>query len=199
MTVESRLSALERSNHRLRLAVRALGLALVVLLAAGARGNEIADLVQARRIQVVDDEGRPLVVLAHEAGRGVAALLDAAGNWKVQLDAGSAGGTVATKAAHGGELVFLGVDDQGNGTVRTESAAGGLLAALTAAEGRGAVITYDGSGREHVKIATAYGGAGSVTTFSGDGRRLMQITAATDGDGLLAAFRPDGGVRARWP
>jgi hypothetical protein len=199
MNLESRLTALERSNRRLQRTVRALALVIVAALVAGARGGDVVDVLRARRIEIVGERGGPLVVLTQEAGHGVAALLDDGGNWKVQLNALSGGGTITTKGARGEELVTVGFDDRGNGALRTASASGTPLTALTIVEGDGAIITYDEAGREHVKLATAYSGAGSVTTFGGDGRRLMQLTASTKGDGLLAAFSPDGRVRASWP
>jgi hypothetical protein len=165
----------------------------------GASNDHVADLIQARRIEVVDANGRTMVRLGEDGGQGFAAMLDAVGNYKVQLSALMPGGTLVLKNQRGKELVVVGADSAGNGSVRTSNAAGGDLVELGASEGAGLVATYDAAGREHVKLGTTHSGAGAVTTFGGEGGRLISITATTKGDGLIAAFDDGGRVRSSWP
>ena len=194
--IERRLQKLEAQNRRLRAGFGALVLGVAAIFLLGASGG---DVVRARRIEVVDGAGRPLVVLGENDGHGFAALLDAFGNFKVHLAEQIAGGTLLLKSQRGEELVALGYDTGGNGHMRTATAAGNALIEFGAGEGAGAIITYDNASHEHVKIGTTHSGAGAVTTFRADGTRLVSLTATTRGDGLVAAFDNGGRVRASWP
>ena len=198
MQIERRLARLEAQNRRLRAGLYAVALTAVAAFTMGA-SNGVFDLVQARRIEVVDSDGHALVRLGELDGLGYAAVLDPLGNYKVQLNALAQGGTIALKNQKGQELVVLGHDSAGNGNVRTASASGGPLVALGAGESAGLVATYDSTGKEHVKLGTTYSGAGAMTTFNSSGARLISVTANTKGDGLIAAFEPGGRVRASWP
>ena len=67
-SLEIRMTRLERSLRRTRTAAGVVGLALLVMMAArcSARSSTIADVVQARRFVLVDDEGRARVELAQD-------------------------------------------------------------------------------------------------------------------------------------
>jgi hypothetical protein len=197
--IERRLERLEAQNSRLRTGMGAIMAAGAAVFLLGASSGDVANVITARRIEIVDSAGRPVVALGQADGHGFVALLDALGNFKVHLAEQIAGGTIAVKGQRNEDLVVLGYDAGGNGNVRTASASGNTLVSIGAGEGAGAVITYDNGAREHVKIGTTHSGAGALTTFAADGARLVSMTATTTGDGLVAAFDRNGGVRASWP
>jgi len=174
--IERRLEKLETQNRRLRAGFGALLLAGSTIFLVGASGN-VANVVTARRMEIVDAAGHPVVALGEDNGHGFVALLDGAGNFKVHLAEQTAGGTITLKNQRNQDLVVMGSDDGG----------------------AGAIVTYDNGAREHVKIGTTHSGAGAVTTFGGDGARLISMTATTTGDGLVATFDRSGRVRASWP
>jgi len=174
--IERRLEILEAQNRRLRAGFGALMAAVAAVFLVGA-SDGAANRIQARRIEIVDSAGRPVVVLGEENGRGYAALLDAFGNFKVHLADQIAGGTLVLKNQRNQDIVSLGYD----------------------ADGAGAIVTYDKASHEHVKLGTTHSGAGALTTFAADGTRLVSVTATTTGDGLVAAFDRNGGVKASWP
>src|SRR5579862_7385860 len=85
-SLESRVLRLERQN-RLLLGCLA-GLALLAL--AGFRQNQVPDLAQAKRIQVVDDHDVPLVTLdAGRDGGGEVVLRDQSGDRRAWINTGN--------------------------------------------------------------------------------------------------------------
>jgi hypothetical protein len=174
--VERRLEILEAQNRRLRAGFGALTAAVAAVFLLGA-SDGVVNLIQARRIEIVDAAGHPLVVLGEK----------------------TEGGTLLLKNQRNQDLVSLGYDADGNGHIRTTSAAGSALTDIGAGDGAGAIVTYDRASREHVKLGTTQTGAGALTTFAADGTRLISLTATTTGDGLVAALGSNGGVRASWP
>ena len=200
MKITERLEKLEKQNRRLRAGFAAIALTATGALLMGARSDEIMDVSRARRFEVVAANGQMLAVLGQDDGQGNLALLDAAGNWKVQLHALLAGGTVTLKNTGGQALVRLGFDGDGNGAVRTSTRDGASLVALSSSEGgRGAVTTFGADGQELVTLSTTQGGSGAVTTFDPAGHRLVGITATTTGQGVIAAYDTNGRVRKSWP
>ena len=95
--IERRLARLEAQNRRLRAGLTAVMLVAAAAVSMGASNDRVADLIQARRIEIVDGGGRALVRLGEDGGQGFAAMLDALGNYKVQLSALMQGGTLVLK------------------------------------------------------------------------------------------------------
>ena len=199
MNIEQRVAELEKRHRRLPTTALAVALLAAAVLVSGARRG-VEDVVQTRQLEIVNADGQVVAILGVRDGQGQLSLRDAAGAWKVQLDALPGGGTITLKNAADRALVTAGYDDEGNGAVRTSTSLGTPLVALSSTAGaRGAVTTFGQGGSELVTLSTTPSGAGAVTTFDVDGRRLIGITVTTKGKGALAAFETDGGVRASWP
>ncbi len=66
--LERRIEALEKVNRRWRYAAVSLaGVLLIALVSAGKMPDDVPDLLQARRIQVVAPDGKPAIVLSARA------------------------------------------------------------------------------------------------------------------------------------
>ena len=64
MTAERRLARLERQNRWMRAALLALVMAGAGALIMGQAGSgDVPDLIRAKKFQVVDDSGSPLIAL----------------------------------------------------------------------------------------------------------------------------------------
>ena len=88
--LESRIHRLERTNRVLTGAV--LALIGLVLVAAVRPPQDVVDLVRAKRIQLVDDDGLVRIDLRHDSTETGMFILDAAGDTRVG----------AAQFAHGG-------------------------------------------------------------------------------------------------
>ena len=97
MNIETRLLRLERSNRSLKIACSALAIALgsVFVLAATEKKDEVAAVIRARRIQVVDERGRTGIDINALGGAGSLVLFNAddpaKNQIKVFLGAGETG------------------------------------------------------------------------------------------------------------
>jgi hypothetical protein len=98
MTTEQRVERLERTNRRYRWGIVIVIFAAMIVGAAGA-GDDVPDVIRARKFEVVNEEGTTLVALSGDED----------------------GGTVTTSSAKGTTLVKLGADVDGNGFVTTSS------------------------------------------------------------------------------
>jgi len=155
-----RMEHLERQNRRMRRSLAYLsGAAGLALLAAflgpstfscnaGNSPGSVSELLRAKRIEIVNEEGAAVVVLGTDArGWGKATTLRADQTQLVQIAATDDGGVLAV-AGSGGQLrAALGVAKEGYGSVFTfDSKNQRLIAFGRAPLGDGAVFSYDRTG-----------------------------------------------------
>jgi hypothetical protein len=106
--LELRLQRLERQN-------RALGAALLLVCAAFLYGftrqEALTDIVKAKRIELVDDQGVPLVTLApSRSGGGEMTLRDGAGDRRVWLTAEKGGARFGMSGGDNATSIGFGLD-----------------------------------------------------------------------------------------
>lgn len=129
-TVDSRLARLERSHRRLRAA--ALVLVAALLLAWARAPGADADVVRARRLQLVDAAGHVWIDLRHDSTETGMFIMDAAGDVRVG----------AAQFAHGGGGFAL-------------HGPAGRGAAVMNLKGTGSFTVYDTAGTRIVRIPAA--------------------------------------------
>jgi len=108
------LSTVERKVRRLERLVHGLAAALVIcsaLLFVGARpAPQAVDVIQAARIQLVDEEGRVWIDLRHDSTETGIFVLDAAGDTRVgiaQFAHGGGGVALHGPATRGAAVLYL--------------------------------------------------------------------------------------------
>ena len=112
-----------------RIVYGACGLLLVGGLLAATSLQSVPDVVKAKSFEVVNDEGKVIVVM------------------KPVLHQGTHYGYVRTQNSKGQTLVQLGVNTNGEGSVQTENGKGQTLVVLGATTGgEGLVTTENGKG-----------------------------------------------------
>ena len=152
MTIEERLSRLERENRRLRAVAGALifvltaGLGLgMAMLACNSSHPLVApsDVLRAKRLEIVNEKGTPVVVLqADSRGYGRFVTSDDAGTQLVQLASTDDGGTVAVTNRRGQIRAALGITKQDAGSVFTFGTNNDRLLAMgVAGSGLGALFS----------------------------------------------------------
>jgi len=122
--LEARVRRLERVN---RLLIGALALVAVVPLLAARRTTQAADLIQARRIQVVDEDGGVRIDLRHDEAETGMFVLDAAGDTRLgaaQFAHGGGGYALHGPGARGAAVLYL----SGAGSLTFYDADGGVTA-----------------------------------------------------------------------
>lgn len=124
-TLADRVDRLERTN-RFLMATVALGLALVVM-SFTTRSAEIHDLIQARRIQLVDVAGRTRMDLTHDSLGTRLYIHDDAGEVRVgvaQFSHGGGGFALHGPGGHGAAVLYL----KGDGSLSFYDSAGTVTA-----------------------------------------------------------------------
>ena len=145
MTTERRLERLERTVQRQRLVLSAVVLAAVCVGLIGAGGDDVAEVTRTRRLEVLNDEGGPMVIIASADSRGVVVTYNAKNETLVEIGATTSGeGAIGTFNGNGQDLVYFG--------------------ATTANEGR--IVTYNAKGDKLVEIGSRTDGEGVIAMFN---------------------------------
>ena len=175
---EQRLEALEQQVRGQRRWNRALGAVIVVggLLAATSSPS-VPEVVQAKKFEVVNDQGKVIVRMN-----------------AVKHD-GEQYGFITTRGRNGQSLVEIGATVKGEGQVKTQNGRGGTLVTLAAnAEGNGFIKTQNGEGGTMVAIAATVGGEGVIKTQNGNGQTLVQLGTTVEGEGMIKTQNGKGGT-----
>ena len=208
MTIEERIERVEKQNRRLKWAMTAtsvvvaavlVGVIVAVVFAvrqpAPPTALAVADVIQAKEFQVVDDVGSAVVTLRSWKLGGRIETRNHQGKRLFSVAAADDGsGTLSTYNAEGKELVSLGSTDEGHGALSTRSAEGKELVSLTAMEGGsgGALTTYNAEGKELVSLGMTEGGSGMVTTHNAEGKELVSLGMAEGGSGTVTTHNAEG-------
>ena len=182
-SLEQEVRTLQKQVRRQRRWNIGLGALVIVggLMAATAE-QSVPDVIQAKKFEVVNDEGKAVVTLEVFQGGGVINSCDKKGNMMFLV------------------LDEIGKDGVSRGTVHTRNGKGQTLVELGATrEGEGMVETQNGKGQTLVEIGTTTGGSGSVTTKNGKGVLLVRITTDRSGNGAVAAQDASGNIKATLP
>ena len=191
-TTEDRIENLENQVRRQRRWNIALGAVVVVgglMAATGVRS--VPDVIQAKKFEVVNDEGKAVVLLESVFFKGehygFVATQNGKGGTLVRLSATADGkGAVETQNGKGQTLVELSTTTDGYGAVETQNGKGQTLVELgVTTEGEGMILTENGKGQTLVQLGATTGGSGSVTTQNGKGQTLVELGASTIGTGLV--------------
>jgi hypothetical protein len=118
IAIESRLTAVERQLRFQRAVIAGLLVALVALVGWGA-GEDIPDVIRARRFEVVNPEGKVVVGAGAFKYGGLLTLFNAEGQAGVRAIAGPYGGQLYILNKTGEEVVQLLADLYDVGYVRT--------------------------------------------------------------------------------
>jgi len=226
MSIERRLQRLEREARSWRrTSIALLGL-IALLLATGASDSTVADIVRARRIQLVggdgdaqlladlagdgkgdaqlvlySHEGRPLVELKPRAGDGVVRTYNVGGYPLVELGVtGAHEGELAVYNHDGHRLVYARPTEAGSGAVFTLNEEGfGLIELGAREDGRARVRMLDGKGRLLAAMDSTQEGAGSLTSYNIAGHRVAALDSKPNGKGRVVAYDGAGNLTNEWP
>jgi hypothetical protein len=174
-TNEDRIGSLENQVRHQRRWNIALGAAVMVGgLMAATSVRTVPDVIQAKKFEVVNDEGTTVVTLRSSKGAGVITNLDQMGRrtFIVSNTEGKDGmsqGQARTLGSNGKSLVRIGSTDNGEGVLST----------------------HGGEGRQVVRIGVLKG-SGIITISDRDGDALASIAEGLEGGGVFTAFEDNG-------
>ena len=202
-TLEQDVRTLQSQVRRQRRWNIALGALVVVgglMAATGVRS--VPDVIQAKKFEVVNDEGKVLVLMDSVFSKGerygFVTTQNGKGQKLVAIGASADGGIVTTQNGKGQTLVAIGVTTDGEGRVTTENGKGQTLVALGASAVGGAVKTQNGKGQTLVELGASADG-GIVTTQNDQGVTLVRLTTDQSGNGAVLAQDAAGNIKATLP
>jgi hypothetical protein len=182
--LEGELAALRRTTRRMRLSLFtaiAVG-AGFALTAAGPRATPVAEVVRAKRLEILDDRDRVIALLAAGAEGGQLDLWNAAGVNAARLAGGAAGGDLSIWNASGRSAAGLFATD-GGGRVEVYDHVGAVNGRLAATRDGGTFTLFNGQNKPGV-LAAATDRGGGISACDSLGRPLAEL-AIVDGAGQV--------------
>ena len=152
MQNEERINGLETQVRTLKKIVYGFGCLLVAGVVVSATSLQtVPDVIQAKKFEVMNDEGKAVVELSSFNENGVINTKDSLGNLIFvvlsQKDPnGINSGTVTTLNEKAQKLVQLGVTTGGTGSVTIENGKGQKIVQLSASDDGGKVVTGNNKG-----------------------------------------------------
>ena len=189
MTIEERFEQLERVNRRWRTVALSLGLVIGAgLIMAQGGANHVADVIQIKRLEVINKKGVAVVTLESDQRGGRILTTTTDGNLLFE----TGGGEISLYNGQGQKLARLSATKNGEGMLATYNHNGeGVIALGATNDGKGAFTTYNGEGQKLVSIsATDHGGA--ISVWSGAGQAVSTIRTNENGEGEVGAWNQDG-------
>ena len=176
-TLQDQLRIQQSQVRRQRRWNIALGVVVVVgglMAATGVRS--VPDVIQAKKFEVVNDEGKVTVVLN--------SVFHNEEHY----------GFVTTLNSRGMDLAQMGVSMSGEGAFATLNGKGQRLVGITSGPGGGTVTTMNANGKPLVQLSATTGGNGVVNTQNGKGQTLVELGATVQGNGMAKTLNAKGSV-----
>lgn len=163
-----------RGRRRSRFALLAGGTLALVAVGSGLTSAPFAvDIVRTKRLEVLDDSNKIVLLASATKTGGRLDLWDAGGHNSARLGANSTGGDFALWNDKG-EQVFAAFAQQRSGRVEVGGASGAPATVISSDDRGGFVEVLDLSGRSAVKTACArQGGEVTANQFHGNGASVL--------------------------
>ena len=206
--IEARMNALEKQVRRQRWIGAVAGLCVIAAFTTGAVTDEVHDVLKAKKIVVVGNEGNELVILDDAAEGGAITIKNEDGKSIVDLFSQKKGGYLRVRSKDDKSRMFLsenqimfvnekddavlilGESKAGNGFVQTRNNNHNLVS-LGGTE-NGVIYVYNKDGKKSAELGTSLSGAGTVSVLGKDGEKLVTLGTTTEGDGTVTTHTKDG-------
>jgi hypothetical protein len=204
LTIEKRLAGLERKVRAYQLSL--LTIVLIATLATVLAYNKktpVADVVQAKEFQVVDDRGNVLVRLKKDGSAGDLTVLNTKGTELVQLTSSTAGSGAVIGYGKEGNLIyrFIG-DDGGGGAMDVYNSNGKVAGAMGATDvNSGYLLINNGEGNKLIHMTYGNSSKGGVLNiYNRNNSRICTLGSDPDNNGVLNVYNSQGqNMNGVWP
>jgi hypothetical protein len=169
--IEMRLQRLEKSNRRYKNILVLLTAFFAITIMAFKSRNAIPELLQAKRFEVLDDNGQVLVRLSQDDGKGIIKTFNQEGKKLVNI----------TYTTH--NEGFIGLEDgKGHETIRCSSSNDG---------GGGFIGIFNPSGNRTLTFSNDLSG-GNIYVGNAEGNTRAVIQCNTSAGGFMGLYNQDG-------
>jgi hypothetical protein len=172
MNHEQRIKRLEAKNRKLTLSLAVLGMALCGgVLMGQIDPRKVRSVIRAKRFEVINDDGHPVVTLRSWEHGGLLVVQDHQGRPVAVSGSDATGnGTVYTVSPQGKKLVRLGTNATGNGAIAVNDSVGRVILRLVVNENGGAIGVGNRWGKIVGTLMSNDEGAGEAGAFTDQGR-----------------------------
>ena len=191
MTESARIASLETQVRTLkRMLYGVFGLVVAGAVLGSTSLQTVPDVIQAKKFEVVNDDGKVLVeldsLLNQGTHHGYVRTKSSNGGILAEMIVGKQGGIIRTKNGRNGTLVEIGATTNDEGAIRTLNGKGGTLVSLVTTDlGAGSLLIENGKGGTLVNLGSLTNGSGYISTENGKGATLVQLGVAADGGGVV--------------
>jgi hypothetical protein len=178
------------------------GVVVVGGLLAATSMQGVPDVIQAKKFEVVNDEGKVIVELSNLRGGGVdngmLVTRTSAGGTLVKLASGPSGGRVATENGEGQNLVVFGGGPEGGGELGILNKDGKTVAGLLSGPDGGSLGIFNNDRKLCASIGSDVDG-GMLDISNKDGKQVVGIYADADGGGEIVTMDSKGQPTSKSP
>ena len=199
-TIEMRLQKLEVTNRRYKtIVIVMLGAVLVTTFMAFRSPIAVPDVLQAKKFEVVDDNGNVLVRVSQDAGNGLIKTYNKDGKKLVNITYTTKGeGFLALEDGNSQETVRLTTSSEGGGGyigIYNSLGKRTMTLANEASGGNLYINNSDGNNRAVLQANSAAGGY--MALFNSSGYNAVKLTQTASGNGDIYLNNYNGDERLR--
>ncbi len=195
-TIETKLTKLENKLRFFQFAFILIILIAIFFIVTGFNRNPVADIIQAKKIQVVDDYGNVLVsLMTSDMGNGTILTLTKKGKTTTRLVSTLTGNGMLEVYNSDEEIVSkLGTTDRKTGYLSLKNSNGNDLFTVTYTSGNygGWLGLYNNAGINTFQTSTGDDGSCRLNMYNGNNTRICYLGTTAAGDGCLNVYNSVG-------
>jgi len=198
-TIEMRLQKLEATNSRYKTIISVMIASFAIIFMAFKEPTAVPDVIQAKKFQVVDDNGNILINLAQDNGKGVIKTYNTEGKKLVNITyTTNDEGYLALEDGKGQEMLrFSSSNDGGGGYIGFFSPSGKRTMSLFNDNDGGNIYVNNSDGDKRAAMQCNSSSGGFLGLYNSTGYTAIKLTQTNKGNGDLYINNYNGDERVR--
>lgn len=198
-TIEMRLQKLEATNRRYKTVLIVIIALFGTIFMAFRSPKTVPDVIQARRFEVVDYDGRVLVTLSQDDGKGLIKTYNSAGNKLVNITyTTKQEGYMGIEDGLGKEMLrFSSSNEGGGGYISVYNPSGKRTVTLNNDDSGGNIYVSNSDGNTRATVQCNSSGGGFMGLYNSSGYTALKLSQTSSGNGDLYVNNYNGDERVR--
>lgn len=198
-TLEARLQKLETSNRRYQTILFLFLASFAIIFMAFKKQQNIPDVIQAKKFEVVDDNGNVLAILTQSDGNGIIRTLNKDGKKLVNLTyTTNREGYLGIENGNGQEMIrFSSSNDGGGGYIGIYNPAGKKTLTINNDKSGGNIYVCNSNGDSRVVMQCNSSAGGFMSLYNSSGYAAVKLSQTSSGHGDLYINNNLGDERIR--
>ena len=198
MTDSARIASLESQVRTLKqMLFGVFGLVVAGAVLGANSLQTVPDVIQAKKFEVLNDDGATLVSLREYKDHGAVRIFDKDRNpicllFGIEVPNAQVAGAIGTYNSDNQPLVLVGADDFGHGSLITTNVMGKQFVKVGATKRGGSIQTLNAKGKPLVQVASTNFGTGALLVENGNGKRLAALAGTVNDSGTVITTNGSG-------